>query len=63
MGVRGVIDDKIDDDADTALPAAMGESDEIAERSVARVDAVIVGDVVTVVAARGKAETASAKSR
>ena len=50
MLVGGVVDDEIDDDADAALLAAMGELDEIAERAVARIDAVIVGDVVAVVA-------------
>ncbi len=52
MLVRGVVDHEIDDHADAALPAAMGELDEIAERAVARIDAVIVGDVVAVVPAR-----------
>ena len=51
MRIRGVIDDEVDDDADAALPAAMGELDEIAERAVARVDAVIVGNIVAVVLA------------
>ena len=51
MFVGGVIDHEIDDHADAALPAAMGELDEIAERAVARIDAVIVGDVVAVVLA------------
>ncbi len=52
MLVRGVVDDEIDDDANAALLAAMGEFDEVAERAVAGIDAVIVGDVVAVVAAR-----------
>ena len=51
MLIGGVVDDEIDDDADAALPAAMGEFDEVAERAVARIDAVIVGDVVAVVLA------------
>ena len=51
MLVGGVVDDEIDDDADAALLAAMGEFDEVAERAVARIDAVIVGDVVAVVPA------------
>ena len=51
MLIGGVVDDEIDDDADAALPAAMGELDEVAERAVARIDAVIVGDVVAVVRA------------
>lgn len=49
--VRGVVDDEIDDDADAALLAAMGEFDEVAERAVTGIDAVIVGDIVAVVAA------------
>ena len=51
MLVGGVVDDEVDDDADAALLAAMGELDEVAERAVARIDAVVVGDVVAVVAA------------
>ena len=46
-----MIDDEVDDDADTALPAAMGEFNKIAERAVARIDAVIIRDVVAVVPA------------
>ncbi|MGY3078449.1 hypothetical protein ACVWZZ_004857 [Bradyrhizobium sp. LM6.10] len=52
MLVRGVVDHEVDDDADAALLAAMGEFDEIAQRAVTGIDAVIVGDVVAVVAAR-----------
>ena len=51
MLVGGVIDDEIDDDANAALLAAMGELDEVAERAVARIDAVIVRDVVAIVLA------------
>src|SRR5258705_10819814 len=51
MLVRGVIDDEIDDDANPTLAAAMGELDEIAQRAVTRIDAVIVGDVVAVIPA------------
>jgi hypothetical protein len=58
MLIRGVIDNEIDNDADAALSAAMSEFDEIAERAVARIDAVIVGNVVAVVSA----ETASTRS-
>src|ERR1700720_4876283 len=46
MRIRSVVDDEVDDDADAALPAAMGEFDEVAERAVAWIDAVIVGNVV-----------------
>ena len=49
--VRGVIDHEIDDDAHAALLRAVGELDEIAQRAVARIDAVIVRDVVAVVLA------------
>jgi hypothetical protein len=52
MLVGGVVDDEIDNDANAALRAAMGELDEIAERAVTGIDAVIVGDIVAVVAAR-----------
>ena len=51
-----MVDDEIDDDADAALPAAMGELDEVAERAVARIDAVVVGDIVTIVAAGRRLE-------
>ena len=43
MLVGGVVDDEVDEHADAALLRAMGELDEIAERAVARIDAVIVG--------------------
>jgi hypothetical protein len=36
-----MVDDQVDEQPDSALPASMGEFDEIAQRSVARVD----GDV------------------
>ena len=51
MLVGGVVDDEIDDDANAALFAAMGELDEIAERAVAGIDTVVVGDIVAIVAA------------
>ncbi len=50
MLIRGVVDDEIDDDADAALFAAIGKFDEVAERAVARIDAVIVGNIIAVVA-------------
>ena len=49
--IRGVIDHKIDDDPHAALPAAMGELDKVAQTAVARIDTIIVGDVVAVVLA------------
>ena len=51
MLVGGVIDDEVDDHADAALLAAMGEFDKVAQGTVARIDAVIVRDVVTIVLA------------
>ena len=56
MRIGGVVDDEVDDDADAALPAAMGELDKVAERAVARIDAVIVRDVVAVVLAGRRLE-------
>ena len=52
MLVRGVVHDQIDQNTNAALFCAVGELDEIAERTVARIDIVIVGDVVTIVPAR-----------
>jgi len=52
MLVRRVVDHQVDEHANPALTAAVREFDEIAERSVARVDAVVIGDVVSVVALR-----------
>ena len=46
-----MVDDEVDDHADAALLAAMGEFDEIPERAVARIDAIIIGDIVAVVLA------------
>ena len=51
MLVGGVVDDEVDDHADAALLGAVRELDEVAERAVARIDVVVVGDVVAVVAA------------
>ena len=56
MLIRGVVDDEIDQHADAALLGAVGELDEVAERAVARIDAVVVGDVVAVVALGGGLE-------
>ena len=50
MFVGRVINDEIDDQANAALFAAMREFDEIAESAVARIDVVVVGDVVAIVA-------------
>jgi len=48
--VRGMIDDQVDEHADAALLCAMGEFDKIADGAVAWIDAIVVGDVVAVVA-------------
>src|ERR1700733_15526555 len=48
MGIGGVIDDEIDDHANAALPAAMGEFDKVAKRAVARVQAVKIRYVVDI---------------
>ena len=50
MFVGRVIYDEIDDQANAALLAAVGEFDEIAESAVAGIDVVVVGDVVSIVA-------------
>ena len=48
--VRGVIHHEIDEHADAALLGPVRELDEIAERAVAGIDVVIIGDVIAVVA-------------
>jgi hypothetical protein len=40
---------EIDEDADSVLLSAMGELDKVAERPVAPIDAVVIGNVVAVV--------------
>src|SRR5262249_36363533 len=44
--VGGVVDDQVDDDPDSALARLVHELDEVAQGAKARVDAVVVGDVV-----------------
>src|ERR1700733_10270471 len=51
MSVRSVVYDEVDEDANAALRAAMGELDEVAKRAISRIDAVIVGDVIAIVLA------------
>ena len=51
-----VVDDEIDDDAHAELLGVVHELDEVAERAVLRVDAVVVGDVVAVVAVGRRVE-------
>src|SRR3954470_16995438 len=50
MPFRRVIDDQIDDDPDADLVGMVHEVDEISERAELRMDAVVVGNVVPVVA-------------
>ena len=49
MLIRSVVHHQIDQNTNAALFGAVGKLDEIAERTVARIDIVIVGDVVTIV--------------
>jgi hypothetical protein len=49
--VRGVIDHEVDQHPDSALFRSVGEFDKITERPIARIHAVIVGNVIAVVAA------------
>jgi hypothetical protein len=49
-----VVDDEIDDHADAAHAGLLGELDEVPQRPEARIDAVVVGDVVAVVAVGGR---------
>ena len=46
-----MVDDEIDNHANAALPAAMGEFDKITKRAVAWVHAIIIGDVIAIVLA------------
>src|SRR5437763_13184563 len=50
--VGGVVDYEIDQNANAALFGAVRKLDEIAERTIARIDIIIVGDVVTIVSTR-----------
>jgi hypothetical protein len=45
-----MVDHQIDEHTNAALLRAVGEFDEIANRAIARVDAVIIGHVVAIVA-------------
>src|SRR5262245_27409501 len=48
--VRRVVDNKVDEHPYAALLRAVGEFDKISDRAVARIDAVIIGHVVAVIA-------------
>ena len=50
MLVRGVVDDEVDEHPYAALLRAVSEFDKIANRAVARINAVIIGHVVAVIA-------------
>ena len=50
MLIRRVVDDEVNEHPYAALLRAVSELDEIADRAVARIDAVIIRDVVAVVA-------------
>ena len=63
MLVRRVIDDQIDDHAHAALLRAVREFDEVAERAVAGIDAVVVGRCRSRRRGRARAGTASARWR
>ena len=52
MLVRRVVDDEFDDDPDAALVSRIDESPEVIHRSVVGAYVTVIGDVVTIVAAR-----------
>ena len=56
MLIRRVVDDELGDDADAALVRLVDEALEVLDRAVARMDALVVGDVVAVVAQRRRIE-------
>ena len=56
MLIGGVVDDQLGDDADAAPVRLVDEALEVVERAVARMDVLVVGDVVAVVAQRRRIE-------
>ena len=56
MLIRRVIDDQLGDDADAAAMRLVDEAIEVGERAVARVDVLVIRDVVAVVAERRRVE-------
>src|SRR5258708_7566453 len=52
MLVGGVVDDEVGEHADATFAGLAHEGDEVAERAQAWIDAVKIGDVVAVIAAR-----------
>ena len=47
---------EIDDDAEPSLSTSFGEFDKISQRTIAGIDSIVVGDVVTIVATRRRLE-------
>jgi hypothetical protein len=56
MFVRGVVDDEVHEDADAAAVGLAHELDEVSAGAEAPVDAVVVGDVVSVIPPRRRLE-------
>jgi hypothetical protein len=56
MLIGGVVEDEVDDHAHPAIVGALQELDELAERPQLRMLAVVVANVVAVVAPRGRVE-------
>lgn len=54
--IRAVIDDQIHQYADPAALRVVHELDEVTARSVSRIDAIVVGDVVAVITIRARLE-------
>src|SRR6266850_8209787 len=50
MPIRGVIDHEIHNDTNAALLGSVRELDEIAQRAVARIHPVVIGNIVAIVA-------------
>jgi hypothetical protein len=48
--IGGVIDDQIDQDSHAPLLRTVGEFDEFAQRPKARINVVVIGDVITCIA-------------
>ena len=60
MLIGGVVDDQLGDDADAAAVRLLDEPIEVGERAVARMDVLVVRDVVAVVSAAATDRTAAA---
>src|SRR5690606_24324525 len=54
--VRGVVHDEVDDHPDTSVVGGADQLDEVTVGAQPRIDPVVVGDVVPVVAVRGRVE-------